>query len=919
VGVPTGSRLGPYEILAPLGSGGMGEVYRARDTKLNRTVALKVLPSEFALDADRLARFKREAQVLASLDHPNIAAIYGIEDSEGVHALVLQLVEGPTLADRIAEGPIPIDEALPIARQIAEALEAAHDQGIVHRDLKPANIKVTAEGTVKVLDFGLAKLLDAETAPSSQIRGYSPGLTNSPTITTPAMTMAGVILGTAAYMSPEQAKGKPADKRTDIWAFGCVLFEMLTGKRAFEGEDVSDTLATVLKGEPDWSALPRDIPDRIVALIKRCVTKDPRGRVADVAAPLYVLSESGSGPSVTQSPRDARASSRSFMVGGGVGLMTGILLTALAAWTMLHRPDTQPPRVTRFSITPAPSLPLLIQNQDLAISPDGTHIVYQAGTGPGQLMLRALGDLEPRALADSVGGRQPFFSPDGLWVGFFGAQVLKKVSIASGPSITICDLTSGGPLRGGSWGPDGTIVFSSAAGLMSVSQGGGKPKALTNAGPGEQHVFPFILPNGRAVLFTIRRPAQAEGMQVAVLDLSTSQTKVLIQAGSSAQYVDMGHVVYAAAGTLSAVPFDTARLSVVGDARTIVEHVTTAGAGATDFAVARQGTLVYVPEAPAPVRSLVWVDRQGHEEPINAPPRVYATARFSPDGRRVALGLSNDNRDRRGIWIWDLARETLSPVTQDARGQAPVWTPDGRRIVFESQRGTGVAGLYAQAADGTGNAEQLKVNTGTPLLPTSVSRTGELFFTQVGRGGLSIGVLTVGAGEARTLIEARQLSTPLSSAGLTSAEISPDGRWLAYQSSESSRIGPSSSSETSDIYVRPYPDVDSAKWPISSGGGSRPAWARNGRELFYLDATGRLTTVSVQTNGATFSAGKPAVLFDTRYFAQATGGRSYDVSPDGRRFLMIKEPSTVDNRAPSASIVVVENWMDELKQRVPVK
>jgi serine/threonine-protein kinase len=904
----SGTRLGAYEIVSLLGAGGMGEVYRARDTKLNRDVALKILPAEFALDVDRLARFKREAQVLAALNHTHIAAIHGLEDSGPTHALVLELVEGPTLADRIAKGPVPLDEALPIAKQIAEALEAAHEQGIIHRDLKPANIKIRDDGTVKVLDFGLAKLADPVAS-----SGQNVAVTASPTITTPAMmTGVGMILGTAAYMSPEQAKGRPADKRSDIWAFGCVLYEMLVGRRAFEGEDVTETLAAVLKSEPDWSALPGDIPDRIVALIKRCVTKDPRARIADIAAPMYVLSESGSIPSGIQSPRDARMFSRSILVAAGVGVMLGILLTALAARTLLPRPDTRPLRVTRFSITPPPAMPLLLQARDLAVSPDGAVIVYQAGTGRGQLMLRAMGELEARPLADSVGARGPFFSPDGLWVGFFGNQVLKKVPIAGGASITICNITRAG--RGASWGPNGTIVFADAEGLKTVSQDGGEPKTLTTPDPasGELHVLPSFLPNGRAVLFTIRRPSQIDSLQVALLDLTTGQTKTLIQSGNSAQYVDTGHVLYASAGTLSAVPFDMSTLAVSGDPHAIVEHVSTLRDGTTDFAVARQGALVYVPEAPAPVRSLVWVDRQRHEEPISAPARVYDVARLSPDGTRVALGLSSD-RVRQGIWIWDVVRETLSPVTQAPRGQAPVWTPDGRRVVFFSDGGKGVASLYVQAADGTGTAEPLKVKTGAPLIPTSVSRNGDLLFTQVSRGGLSIGVIPLGAptGEARTLIEAIEQ-------GVTGAEFAPNGRFLAYQSAEL-RNSSSGTSEASDIYVRPYPNVDSARWPISSGGGSRPAWSRDGRELFYLDRVGRLIAVPVQTDTPTFSAGKAVVVLDTPYFAQATGGRSYDVSPDGKRFLMIKESSTKDERATPASIVVIENWQEELKQRVPVK
>ncbi len=952
----TGSRLGSYEIVGALGAGGMGEVYRARDTKLNRDVALKILPEAFATDPDRLARFSREAQTLAALNHPHIAQIHGLEESGSIRALVMELVEGENLAARIARGAVPFAEALPIARQIVDALDAAHEKGIIHRDLKPANIMLTADGQVKVLDFGLAKL-----APGAS--GESGGMmTHSPTLTFNA-TQAGIILGTAAYMSPEQAKGRVADKRSDVWAFGCVFFEMLTGTRAFEGEDLTDTIAAVMRGEPAWTALPSDVPEQIRLLLKRCLEKDRRVRVSDIGVARFLMTETIAAPAATIAVIPAGPPPRSrrrVVAGAGIAVMAAVALLAMAVWVGTRLVPARVLQPARFAIVPPAPRVLHIQgtDRDIAISPDGGHIVYRAGTGPDgqtQLVVRSLNDLDARPLAGITGVREPFMSPDGRWIGFFTAAELRKVSITGGPPITICR-TVAAP-RGASWGPDDTIVFSIAdprSGLLSVPAGGGEPKVLTTADPnkGEAgHFFPFVLPGGRAVLFTIAAGAVVvaggENAQVAVLDLKTGQRKTIIRGGADAVYVDpstsarqsasagsgpAGYLVYAAAGTLRAVQFDLTRLEVMSDPVPIVEQVMTAATGEANYALSRQGTLVYVPggAAAAPTaqpRSLVWVNRQGREEPIKAPPRPYAIARLSPDGTRVALDIRDQTND---IWTWDLGRQTLTALNLDpAVDMSPLWTPDGRRIIWTSTRGGGNPNLYSQASDGTGVPVRLTTNVSAQF-PTSMSPDGThlAIFGPPASGALPFtgavqGMATPGAGAALdvSVVTLQGSSTPgikpliQSVAGKSNAEISPDGRWIAYQSDESGQI---------QIYVRPFPKVDSGRSQISPAGGTRPAWARNGRELFYLDGNELLTSVAVQTTETTFTAGTPTKILDTRYYAgSSTRGfdlRAYDVSPDGKRFLMIKDMASADPKsaAPAASMVVVLNWFEELQSRVPL-
>jgi eukaryotic-like serine/threonine-protein kinase len=911
VALTRGARLGPYEIAAQVGTGGMGEVYRATDTNLGRQVAIKVLPETLAQSADRLARFEREAKTLASLNHPNIAQIYGLERSPGTTALVMELVEGPTLADRIAQGPIPVEEALPIARQIADALEAAHEQGIIHRDLKPANVKVRSDGTVKVLDFGLAKAMEPAAGPSSSV-------SQSPTITTPAMTQAGMILGTAAYMSPEQARGKTVDKRADIWAFGCVLYEMLAGTRAFRGETVSETLAEVLKSEPPWTALPRETPAALRNIVRRCLDKDPRQRAHDIADVRLAMEGAFETAAAVEATAVAIPRLRVWQrpATAAVIAVSLIATAGLAVWALMRPAPAPPVELVRFAVSPPSRQSLVATNPndpDVAISSDGTRIVYVAGDdGPDfaqHMYVRALDQLEARRLEGLENPRTPFLSPDGKWVGFFGEpNVLKKVTLNGGPAVTISKI-SGGP-RGASWGPDDTIVFATndpATGLFRVSAGGGEADVLTtpDAQKGElEHFWPEVLPGGKAVLFTILSKADAtQHAQIALLDLQTGEQRVLVPGGSYPRYMPTGHIVYGVEGTLRAVAFDLGRLEVRSDPVPVLQRVVTKSSGAASFSVAQDGSLVYLArELQGGVeRTLVWVDRKGREELLKAPPRAYTLPRISPDGTKVALGVRDQEND---IWVWDLARATLTRLTFD-RGvdTVPVWTPDGRRIAFSSTRGDATgseSNLYWQPADGTGAVERLR-ESAEPQWPLSFSRDGtRLLFGENGSTtGFDIGILP---------LEGERHATPLvqTTAQEDSAEVSPDGRWVAYQSNESGR---------NEIYVRPFPEVSGGRWQVSTGGGIQPLWGRDGRELFYLAGPGRLMATPIQPGaGATFAAGNPRVVFDGQYVSEG-----YDVSPNGQRFLMIKDVRRTAEGPPPSQLFVVQNWLEELKRLVPTR
>ena len=880
----------------------MGEVYRATDTKLKRQVAIKILPPSFAADHDRLARFQREAEVLASLNHPNIAAIYGLEESGGMTALVMELVEGDDLSQRITRGAIPIDEALPIAKQITEALEAAHEQGIIHRDLKPANIKVRNDGTVKVLDFGLAKALDPAPRPVDA--------SQSPTITSPAMiTGAGVLLGTASYMSPEQARGKRVDTRADIWAFGCLLFEMLTGQKAFGGNDVAEAMARVIEREPDWGALPVSVPPAVIKLLRLCLEKNPKRRrqaAGDVRLDLeYAIVESSAPITAVEVWRAGRAP-RVWILVTAASIVVAIA-TGAGVW-LATRP--QPSTISRLAILTTPTAALTINgsDRDLAITPDGSSVVY-AGNSGRELFLRPLDALQPVSLFTGS-PRAPFVSPDGQWIGFIDATTaLKRIAITGGPSVTIATLDGGS--RGAAWTPDGAIVFATSApttGLQQVAAAGGPTTVLTRPDParGEgDHVWPEPLPGGRTVLFTIW-PADggAEAAQIAVLDRQTGTQRVVVRGGSHAHYVGSGHLVYAAANTLRAVAFDPDTLETRGTPVQVVPEVVTtamAPAGGADAVIAANGTFAYFHGigVGAGERALVWVDRQGHEELIAAPPRAYFAPRINPADGRVVVWVADQEND---LWVWNPAQTTLSRLTfTPAMDAYPLWTPDGRRAVFSSDQ-HGARNLFWQPADGAGAVEQLTRSPNTQY-STAVSADGSrLIFTET----------TPASGEDVMQVEVtgNHNVTPLiqSPSAERNGILSPDGRWLAYEAGDSGQF---------EVYVRPYPNVNGGHWQVSTGGGTRPLWSGTGQELFYVSPAGAIMRVAVGRS-ASWAATTPETVVKEGYVTTlgAFLGRSYDVSPDGQRFLVLK---SVSESAAPPQLVVVQHFDEELKRLVPTK
>jgi serine/threonine-protein kinase len=866
----------------------MGEVYRARDTLLERDVAIKVLPDLFASDAERLARFRREAQTLASLNHPNIAIIHGLEQSGEVHALVMELVSGEDLSQRIARGPIPIDEALLIAKQIADALEAAHEQGIIHRDLKPANIKLRPDGTVKVLDFGLAKAFDV--APSAS------DASQSPTITSPAMTHMGVILGTAAYMSPEQTRGQAVDKRSDIWAFGCVLYEILTARTAFAGDTISDTIAAILGRGPDWQTLPATTPDSIRRLLRRCFEKDPKRRLHDIADARIEIEEV-----LHQTDASWQAAPLPTAPAAGMGalgrrplplslgtLLLGAGIAGVAIWFLRPASSVGPQPVSRFAITLPPG-DQLGPGRPVALSPDGSQLAYLAIRGSArQLYLRAMGSLETKAIPGTEGALDPFFSPDGQWIGFFAGGKMKKVSVNGGAALSLAD--AGDPL-GASWGSQGTIVFAPTpfSVLVQVPSEGGGPQPLTQIAKGESsHHHPEFLPGGHAVLFAATDPGSA---RVAVQLIETGERRDLIQAAISPRYASSGHLLYAQGQTLMAVPFDPQRLEIKGAAVPAVEGV----AGADQYSISATGSLVYVPgDVQRTQRRLVWVSRNGAEQTLVAPAREYDTPRLAPDGKRVAVEIGPQ------IWLYDPSRDTLTRLTFEGDlNNSPEWAPDGTRVAFYSTR-DGPQKMFWQLADGSGGLERLTSGESGPQTPKSWSADGQLLAFQDISPTMQRDIWVLRLSDRKT---EPFLRTPFIEGA---PAFSPDARWLAYVSNESGRP---------EIYVQPYPGPG-GKWQISTDGGTEPVWSRNGREVFYRSGNKMMAVAT--TTQPRFSAGKPQVLFEGEYFMKRfpVMGPAFDVSPDGQRFLMVKET----DQAPSLTqINVVLNWFEELKRRVPTK
>ena len=902
-----GARIGPYEVTALLGEGGMGQVWRAHHTALRRDDALKVLPDGLATDHDRLSRFQREAQVLASLNHPNIAHVYGLEHTGDAQALVMELVEGPTLADRIAEGPIPVDEALSIAKQVADALEAAHEHGVVHRDLKPANVKLRADGTVKVLDFGLAKVLEAvaTTADVSQ----------SPTITSPAVTRMGVILGTAAYLSPEQARGRQVDRRADIWAFGCVLFELLTGRRAFDAESIPDALVSILTAEPAWSALPPMTPSQIRTLLARCLQKETQKRLPHIGVAKLEIEDALAalhGRPSTSAIQPSGSGRLHRVALWAMGIVAVAATAALAlVWTAPSRPAPAAP-LQRLSIKLGTDASLATNDGPaVALSPDGrTLALVVAKSGVSQLYVRRLDQLEATPLAGTSGARAPFFSPDGRWIGFFASGTLKKIATSGGAAITL----SPGML-GGAWGNDGIVFSPGISGpLARVSSDGGTPKPLTALSEGERtHRWPQLLPGERAVLYTVSNSAASTADGTLVVQTLPTGARTILQKGATyGRFLPSGHVVYVHDGTLFAFPFDPVRLEALGAAVPVLEGVTTINsgvtfaAGAAQFAVADTGTLIYLPGRSLDTNAapLMWMDRSGKTTVLRAMPADWSNATFSPDGRRLAMDIiDNGNTD---IWIYDVDRDQISRLTSDPGDDlSPTWTPDGRRVVFSSTRGSTVPNLYWQAADGSDEATRL---TDAPFdqFATSWHPSGKfLAFRQVNpQSGSDVMILPLEGSESAGWKPGTPTTLLNSRFEERMPEFSPDGRWLAYVSNESGRY---------EVYVRPFPGPGS-KWPVSVSGSTGifgAVWSRVRNELLFETPDARIMAVSYASVKDSFRVDKPRLWSDTPHLLRPRW-RSFDLHSDGQRVVTAPVPETPTTLQDT--VVLVSNFFDEIRR-----
>jgi Tol biopolymer transport system component len=884
----------------------MGEVYRARDTRLGRDVALKMLPDAFVADTDRLARFDREAKTLAALNHPHIAQLLGFEETASTRALVMELVDGEDLAERIRRGPIPLDEAMVIATQILAGLEAAHGQGVIHRDLKPANVKIRRDGVVKLLDFGLAKALEG--APASGVASGEDAL-NSPTITSPAaMTLRGVILGTAAYMAPEQAKGKPVDRRADLWAFGVVLYEMLVGRRPFSGSDATEVIAQVLEREPDWTALPAQTPPSIRRLLARCLAKDRNARLRDCGDAMLELHE----PAPAATPAAVDRSWWRIAIAAAAGMIVGAFVV-LAVW------QTQPAQmaggaagVSRIPLD-GPSDRSGAGRPVIALSPDGRRLVYATTR---YLSVRAFEDLAPRPIPGTepvsvpAGARgysgiatQPILSPDGQAVAYFQGGQLKRISLAGGAPAVICACPNA---SGATWGRDGAILFGrgldegAEPGVWRVNAAGGTATRLIAADHGLSVLRPQLLPDGDHVLFTVTPGNDWEASSVVVQSIATGQRQVLVERAVDGRYTPSGHLLYGKEGVLHAQRFDPGRLEVSGTAVPVVAdvfHQTSAGAwGGFDYAVSDDGTLVYVPTAAAALRRvLAWVDRTGRIEDLATEPRAYQYPRLSPDHQRVALDVRDQQND---VWVWDLARAGLARVTIGRRAGGPVlWTRDGQSVLFGPNI-AGIINIHQQAVSG-GAPRRLTTSPNMQFADATTPDGASLIVSeQSGKNGFDLLLLPLGGsgGTPQDLIK--------TSFNEHNADISPDGKWIAYQSDESGRF---------EVYVRPFPRVADGRWPVSVNGGTRPLWGRDGRELFYLDQSRRMTVVSV-VSAPTLSFGQPQTLFETAQLGLEGQQRNFELGPDGKRFLMVKNLPPPPDVPP---LVLVQHWFEELRAKVP--
>jgi serine/threonine-protein kinase len=924
-----GTRLGPYEILTALGAGGMGEVYRARDTKLNREVAIKVLLEAVAADPERTARFGREAQVLASLNHPNIGAIYGLEDSSGAPALVMELVEGPTLAQRLEQlstgnsqrSGLPLDEALAIAKQIADALEAAHDKGIIHRDLKPANVKVMADGTVKVLDFGLAKMIEGSGGsgrPGGS--GGAGGLTMSPTLSVQA-TYAGVILGTAAYMSPEQARGRAVDRRTDVWAFGCVVFEMLAGARPFDGDDVVEMIGAVVQKEPAWDRLPASTPALVRNTLQRCLEKDPKQRIRDVGDVQLALAgafETASAP-VAAALAPARTTVSRMVAFAGAGLLVGALATATAGW--LLRPPAPKPQVTRFQIPLPEGLGFTGSSRRLlALSPDGSMLAYVSNV---RLFLRPLSGDDIREVPGSSLGvnlTSPVFSPDGKSIAFTYAQdhTLKRIAITGGAPVTICPAEVA---LGISWDETGILFAQADKGILRVSPNGGSPQVIVAIPRDQQALAPQMLPDGKSVLFSLRKTSESwDKAQIVMQTIATGERKVLIEGGADGRYLPSGHLVYALSGVLLAVPFDARRGEVTGGPVPIIEGIERTGTGAlasgqAQFSVSTNGTLAYVP---GPVKAVInsggqglaLFDRQGGIQLLKLASGTYLSPRVSPSGKTIAFEREDDNGEA-FIGLYDLAETSATRrLTFGGHDRAPVWSPDGQWIAFQSDR-EGDAAVFRQRVDGTGTAERLtKPEAGTIHTPQSWSPDGAYLLTTVQKEReFTLTALS---------LKDRQLAPfgNVHSSQPTEASFSPDGKWVVYQSTEPPRLR--------EVFVQPFP-ATGAKYGVpaaeeSATGIGQPYWNRKGSEIvFNASPTQSFSVTFTSTPAVAFGRAMPFSRRGRTEPNPATGRRGADAMPDGEHVIGVAVAQIVQNSgAPRTPVInVVLNWFDEIRQKVP--
>jgi serine/threonine protein kinase/Tol biopolymer transport system component len=881
-----GTKLAHYEITSHLGSGGMGDVYQATDTKLGRGVAIKFLPEAFSHDTERVARFQREARVLASLNHPNIAAIHGVEEINTRHFLVMELVPGETLADRIKRGAVPIEEALPIAKQIAEALEEAHEKGIIHRDLKPANIKVTPDGKVKVLDFGLAKAYESEQA--------NVALSNSPTFSM-AATNAGVILGTAAYMSPEQASGKSVDKRTDLWAFGVVLLEMLTGRLVFEGETVSHVLAAVLTKDPDWSALPAKTPTTIRKLLRRCLEKDRKRRIESAADARLEIEEALTAPSsVEVTPAGAAPSPASRGAWRMIAVVAVLIALALGFIHFQEKPPDEP--VLRYTVNMTASF-----IPSVAISPDGRYIAIAGSSGvrgDAALFIRPLDALQTQRLPGTEGAVYPFWSPDSRYIAFAAQGKLKKIAVAGGPAQTLCDLPRFS-FSGGTWNRDDTILLSVTGPLLRVSAAGGTPVEIPNG----RGAFPAFLPDGRHFLNTHYVTGQAEqGIWVSSLD--GKETRRILADRSSAVFAPSdkrgraGHVLFVREGNLMVLPFDPESRQATGDVFPVVEGVFVDGNGMAAIGASTNGILLYSGSGAAR-NNIVWSDRSGKVSPTGLAGDVWEPA-ISPDEKAIAYMRNNGSAS--DIWLRDLVHSLDQRFTSDpSANNTPVWSPKGDRIVFRSTRGGGLQQqLYQQSASGAGPAEALTKSPSFKFA-SQWSKDGRfLVITNNAGGNLDLLVLPMTEGSSSGVQDPQKfLVTQFVEA---QGQISPDGHWMAYSSDDTGQL---------EVYVRPFP-VAEGVWRISTAGGQQPRWRGDGKELFFIGGDGKMMAADIKAMPGpkpVFDHGEAKPLFDA-HIALATGtfAFQYDVTPDGKRFLVDTGGAT------DSTFTVVVNWQAGIKK-----